>query len=464
MDPPVTTAPAFNVVAARLLRHRTVNEIRKGLMEGFNQCADIKQIPPAQRFKRHISQPHVYLLWFVGGFGETIGKALAPPPYSTWTMMQGATKLMKDLKDPTLARKAAKAYAVDMCKELATASKNPKDFAWLHGKLTAELAIELASSLAPGGTANKASRAGRAIAAAKGATARGIGGRATLGRALGRLNIKEMISSRNRGTSIKKKPSNTSKGAARSGPAEAGAPDGGGRRGGKTPKNKNGKTRAKGPKLDPAVRKDRAMMKKLKDSHVALDDPYTVERINKLYKLERDPTSKIKTVLWRKGELNILLKKGNRHDVKRIRFLRETNRAGDRTPDIEINWRGKQIPEFVEVMTLTQAPDWATVAKPSKRPIPLSGYLEDHVREKIRREQISAQRPGTLVIHAPKQMVSKVAREGWQDLLRKLHKGKPRVFPPGLKSVEIVTPNGAIVYDVAKKTARLDPEGGTGKQ
>jgi hypothetical protein len=172
-------------------------------------------------------------------------------------------------------------------------------------------------------------------------------------------------------------------------------------------------------------------MAKLRAHKIDVDDAATLEKLSQIYGNYQNPEAFLKAARAGTGELRVLVRASKMPGVKCVRFLRPAR--GTVTPDIEVEMRdGRRT--YVEVRTLTQAPDWAQIKDRARRR-PESIVFISSVEEKIRLGQISRSRPGILVIHAPFQKVTSTSLEGWRDVLNDIRSRGP--FPAGLARIEI---------------------------
>lgn len=211
---------------------------------------------------------------------------------------------------------------------------------------------------------------------------------------------------------------------------------------------------ADGTALVPGLRRSLA---RLARRGVDVHDPYTLRYLNDMYARFRGDDIRLLSMRADAGELRALIRYADQPGVSRVRFL---DPAGTRTPDIEVLRDG--VPEYVEVRTLTQArqrsrvrthqvdPDSEAPATRRTSPrdrAPLLLLLEDgiaiSIRDKIFRGQISAGRPGTLVIHAPFARELPQSPSGWRQIFQDIFAREAP--PPGLRRIEVTTGHGTRV-------------------
>jgi hypothetical protein len=163
-----------------------------------------------------------------------------------------------------------------------------------------------------------------------------------------------------------------------------------------------------------------------------------MQKLREIYGNYQKPDAFLKAARAGIGEMRAIVRASKAPGVKLVRFLRPAQ--GRVTPDIEVEMHdGRR--SYVEVRTLTQAPNW-TQMKHDARRAELKVLTTD-IEQKIRHGQISSSRPGTLVIHAPFQKITAVSLEGWREMLQTIVKRAP--LPDGLRSIEVSTGTGGAV-------------------
>jgi hypothetical protein len=176
---------------------------------------------------------------------------------------------------------------------------------------------------------------------------------------------------------------------------------------------------------------------KLRARGVDIDDPWTRSYIQRIYRDNRNPAASLRDARAQTGELKILIRMAAEPDVRRARFLRPTTGAGDRTPDIELEFTdGRR--GYVEVRSVTAAPTGATVSEATTKP--RSTFVSNplfvrSVEDKIRHGQLSPAQPGRLMIYAPFETVTQTSASGWQDLLDAIISRGP--IPAGITQIQV---------------------------
>jgi hypothetical protein len=215
---------------------------------------------------------------------------------------------------------------------------------------------------------------------------------------------------------------------------------------------------------------------------VDVDDPYTLQHLDRLYRRLRADGTRVITARADAGELRALMRYAQQPGVERVRFLEPGRELGDRTPDIEVIRNGR--PEYVEVRTLTQArrhsrirasdaadsaDSQAPVADPrvsgGSGPHPRGGLVsardraalwltDQSISQKIFRGQISHGRPGRIVLHAPFAAVTEHWHSTWRAVFHEIFETRPA--PTGLQAIEVTTGQGSLlVFEPPDWTGRM---------
>ncbi len=209
------------------------------------------------------------------------------------------------------------------------------------------------------------------------------------------------------------------------------------------------------------------ILKRLRDRKVDVADGYTIRKINEIYAVyanairEHDVSGGTRivgrggpskrTILSQMAELRVLLREGSKPYVNAVRFVKPTNKKGQRRPDIEVTYLDGSR-KFVEVKAMTGVARDARLfdRQRTKRP-PL--VLDHELSERIHRGQITARHPGTIVLYAFQERVTQTALEGWQDLVLRLNRKRP--FPAGLEAIEVATPGGLMRFEAPTWKGRV---------
>jgi hypothetical protein len=208
---------------------------------------------------------------------------------------------------------------------------------------------------------------------------------------------------------------------------------------------------AEGKKLTPTLEA------KLASKGVDVKDPYTREKLNEIFTTNRSDDAPLTKARANSGELRALMREGGGSGVKRVRFLRPGQKAGDRTPDIEVTMNDGS-KKFVEVRTVTGAMRDATVKDASSQRTAISPQFMDSVEAKLRHGQISQKNPGKILFHAPYQPINETARDGWRKMLGMIR--KKGALPEGLERIEVT---GAVDKDGTTKMLVFEPPHWKGK-
>jgi len=192
----------------------------------------------------------------------------------------------------------------------------------------------------------------------------------------------------------------------------------------------------------PTLNRTLATLEKFK---VNTKDEYTLKKLTEMYSNNRNPEALLMQARAGTGELRVLIRHAREPGVKGVRFVKPTNVKGEVTPDIEITWTNGKV-SFVEVRTMTEASPWLKVKDAAGRTRPGVGASPEFINDleaKIRRGQISTQRPGVMALHAPFQEVTRESLAGWREIIKKIRaRGE---VPKGIRRIEITGGTGPML-------------------
>jgi hypothetical protein len=194
----------------------------------------------------------------------------------------------------------------------------------------------------------------------------------------------------------------------------------------------------------------------LEKHKVNTKDEYTLKKLTEIYSNNRNPEAILMQARSGTGELRVLVRHAREPGVKSVRFVKPTNVKGEVTPDIEITRTDGKV-TFVEVRTMTEASPGLKVKDAAGRTRPGVGASPEFINDldaKIRRGQISTQRPGVIALHAPFQEVTRESLAGWREILKKiLARGE---LSKGIRRIEITGGTGPmLIFEPPKWTGLI---------